>query len=195
LVVRFAVFLVARRFAVLRAGRFFAVRFLAVLRAVFFAARFFAGRFFAVLRAVFFAARFFAGRFLAAFFTERFLAGALRFAAFLAVRFLAAAFFFFAGLRAAGLGAAGFGDDDGAAVAEGIDGVDGSHGRGGGGLGVPPPSGGLGGQVDDMRRSLQTSAARVILFSKLQESVTRTRRNEQDAAGGYENDWPQPQLR
>jgi len=96
----------------------------------------------------------------AAFFAVRFLAGALRFAAFFAVRFLAAAFFFFAGLRAAGLGAAGFACDDDAAGAEGVDGVDGSHGRGDGGLGVPPPSGGLGGQVDDMRRSLQTRAAR-----------------------------------
>jgi hypothetical protein len=65
-----------------------------------------------------------------------------------------------AGLDAAGLGAAG-GDGGAGGAAGGIDGVDGSQGRGaggvggGGGLDGPPPSGGLGGQVDDMHRSLQ----------------------------------------
>jgi hypothetical protein len=74
---------------------------------------------------------FFAGRFLVAF--------------FLVTRFLVALrAVFFAGFAA---------DGAGAGVGVGVAGGDGSHGRGGGGeLGTdgPPPSGGLGGQVDDM---------------------------------------------
>ena len=150
-------FLAVRRFAAfLFAGRFLVARFLVALRlagrrVVFLAVRRFAAFLvvarFLVLRAAFFAVRrtgrflvafFFAGRFLVAFFLVAF---------FLVTRFLVAfRAVFFAGFAADGAGA-------GVGVGVGVAGDDGSHGRGGGGeLGTdgPPPSGGLGGQVDDM---------------------------------------------
>jgi hypothetical protein len=92
----------------------------------------FAGAFFAVLRAV-------ALRFAGAFFAVL-RAVALRFAG--AFRFAARA------------GPAG-GTDSGSAVAAGsATGVGDSHGRGGSGELSPPPTGGLGGQLEDMDDSL-----------------------------------------
>jgi len=138
------------------AGRFLVVRFFAALR---FAGCFLVARFFVV----FFAVRRFAGFRAARFLVVRFLVAFLRAGAFFAVRFLVAFLvvrFFFAALRFAGLLAAGLaaaGGENGVGAARGAGDV-GSHGRGDGGLGGelgPPPGGGLGGHVDDMRHSLR----------------------------------------
>jgi hypothetical protein len=199
LVVRFAALRLVVRFAA-------ALRFVVLLR---FTALRRAGAFFFVAAFFFLAGAFFAARF--------FLAGAF-FAAFFTVRFFVA--FRFAGFAGAGEGAAGgAGELGGVEGIDGVDGVDGSHGRGDGGVGGlggldgPPPSGGLGGQVDDMHRSLQQDAARFVTHAYFRGmfSVTETpsKLHSLDAThppecGGcaekrekfdYEKDCPQPQLR
>jgi hypothetical protein len=77
--------------------------------------------------------------------------------------------FFFAGFEAVGVEETGrgAGGGDGAGGGGGLAGGEGCHdggdGGAGGGLGGgvgPPPSGGLGGQVDDMELLPSTSAAR-----------------------------------
>jgi hypothetical protein len=131
-------------------------------------------------------------------------------------------------LETAGLGAAGAGAGDGAGA--GLAGGEGCHDGGDGGAGGglaggvgPPPSGGLGGQVDDMELLPSTSAARChIVVSGISrvppthDGQGRHARDAHDKANpirrgltgmnassarrrearrGHEKDWPHPQLR
>jgi hypothetical protein len=140
---------------------------------------------------------FFAGRFLVVFFTARFLAGRF-FAAFLVA-------FFFAGFEALEVGlAAGAGEGGAAGAGGGAAGAGCQEGGDGGlaaGVDGPPPSGGLGGQVDDIgslpsrARSPRAIKRNQLVGQLIGNVVSRSRVTPPPYEQAYENDWPQPQLR